>query len=56
MNMKWMALALLGAVTSCRAWQGAGHVEIDDSLLKMGVSHMLADFPAKAAAGVATEP
>jgi Domain of unknown function (DUF4136) len=45
--------------TGGEVWQGSAFAEIDpdkvdDSLLKMGVSHMLADFPARSAAGVAS--
>lgn len=45
--------------TGTEVWQGSAFAEIDpsaidDSLLKMGVDHMLKDFPAKDSGGVAT--
>ena len=45
--------------TGAQVWQGSAFAEIDpekidDSLLKLGVTHMLADFPSKSAAGVAS--
>jgi hypothetical protein len=45
--------------TGSEVWQGSAFAEIDpatidDSLLKMGVNHMLKDFPMKNTGGVAT--
>ena len=45
--------------TGSEVWQGSAFAEIDpaaidDSLLKMGVDHMLKDFPRKESGGVAT--
>ena len=45
--------------TGSEVWQGSAFAEIDpaninDSLLEMGVDHMLKDFPARASGGVAT--
>jgi len=45
--------------TGAQVWQGSAFAEIDpekidDSLLRLGVTHMLAGFPSKDAAGVAS--
>lgn len=55
----FIAIHIYDGPTGAEVWQGSAFAEIDpekidDSLLKMGVSHMLADFPAKGNAGVAT--
>jgi hypothetical protein len=47
--------------TGAEVWQGSAFAEvdpekIDDSLLKMGVAHMLADFPARDTSAVAKAP
>jgi Domain of unknown function (DUF4136) len=47
--------------TGAEVWKGSAYAEIDpekidDSLLKMGVTHMLADFPSRDTPGVAVAP
>jgi Domain of unknown function (DUF4136) len=57
----FIGIDVYDASTGTQVWQGSAFAEIDpekidDSLLKMGVTHMLADFPSYAAAGVAVAP
>jgi hypothetical protein len=54
----FIGINIYDAPTGTEVWQGSAFAEIDpekidDSLLKMGVSHMLADFPAREPSGVA---
>ena len=48
----FIGISVYEAATGTEVWQGSAFAEIDpekidDSLLKMGVSHMLADFPSR---------
>ena len=57
----YIGIDIYDGSTGGEVWQGSAFAEIDpekvdDSLLKMGVSHMLANFPARDAAGVASAP
>ena len=57
----FIGIDIYDAQAGSQVWQGSAFAEIDpekidDSLLKMGVSHMLASFPARAAGGVAATP
>jgi hypothetical protein len=57
----FIGIDIYDAPTGSQVWQGSAFAEIDpekidDSLLKMGVTHMLADFPARDTAGVASGP
>ncbi|HWZ87401.1 MAG TPA: DUF4136 domain-containing protein, partial [Polyangiaceae bacterium] len=55
----YVGIDIYDGPTGGEVWQGSAFAEIDpekvdDSLLRMGVSHMLANFPARDAAGVAS--
>jgi Domain of unknown function (DUF4136) len=55
----FIGINIYDAPTGTEVWQGSAFAEIDpekidDSLLEMGVSHMLAGFPARESAGVAS--
>ena len=57
----FIGIRVYDAATSTEVWQGSASAEInpqkiDDSLLKMGVERMLADFPIRKAAQVASIP
>jgi len=57
----FIGIDIYDAQAGTQVWQGSAFAEvdpekIDDSLLKMGVSHMLSSFPARQAGGVAAAP
>jgi hypothetical protein len=57
----FIGIDVYDASTGTEVWQGSAFAEIDpekidDTLLKMGVAHMLSDFPARDTAGVAAAP
>lgn len=57
----FIGIDIYDAAAGTEVWQGSAFAEIDpekidDSLLKMGVMHMLADFPARDTGGVASAP
>jgi len=57
----FIGIDVYDASTGTEVWQGSAFAEIDpekidDSLLKMGVNHMLADFPARDTSRVAKQP
>jgi Domain of unknown function (DUF4136) len=57
----FIGIDVYDAPTGAEVWQGSAFAEIDtekidDSLLKMGVSHMLASFPGRETAGLAVAP
>ena len=57
----FIGLDIYDAATGTQVWQGSAFAEIDpdkidDSLLKLGVTHMLAGFPQKNGDGVASTP
>jgi len=57
----YIGIDIYDASSGGQVWQGSAFAEIDpekvdDSLLKMGVAHMLATFPRRDVAGVASAP
>lgn len=57
----FIGIDIYDAQAGTQVWQGSAFAEIDpekidDSLLQMGVSHMMASFPARDAGGVAAAP
>ena len=57
----FIGLDIYDAATGTQVWQGSAFAEIDpdkidDSLLKLGVTHMLAGFPPKNGEGVPSAP
>ncbi len=57
----FIGISIYDGSTGTQVWQGSAFAEIDpakidDSLLEMGVSHMLQDFPAQDAGKVAAAP
>ena len=57
----FIGLDIYDGATGTQVWQGSAFAEIDpdkvdDSLLKLGVTHMLAGFPQKNGDGVASTP
>lgn len=57
----FIGLDIYDGATGAQVWQGSAFAEIDpdkidDSLLKLGVTHMLADFPRKSGASAASAP
>lgn len=57
----FIGIDVYDASTGSEVWQGSAFAEIDpekidDSLLRMGVNHMLSDFPSRDPAGVAKQP
>jgi Domain of unknown function (DUF4136) len=54
----YIGINIYDAATGVEVWQGSAFAEIDpskidDALLRMGVEHMLQDFPGRAMGGVA---
>jgi hypothetical protein len=57
----FIGIDVYDASTGAQVWQGSAYAEIDpekidDALLKMGVTHMLSDFPSRDTASLAAAP
>jgi hypothetical protein len=57
----YIGIDIYDRLSGAQVWQGSAFAEIDpqkidDSLMRLGVTHMLADFPTRAATNVAGAP